>query len=371
MSETMQPIAHQAEDRGVDLFYAPSESIFAAVAYEMVALGWSVFPQSSEGRYPGRVYGDAIRWGAEHDLRNRLPTGEALRLWAAHCGTLNVACVFGPASGNTIALDVDVDDDATARAIVGIAHCILGYTPLARQGRAPKIALIYRHAPDDVVPSTARRIAGDDGHAIEIQGAGKLLTFHGKHHRTGRYFKWLNDSPLAVGPQAAPLVTSARVSEFLAAVDAKFPFVQGAPACGVFSSSAPSSAGLRKPVATVSGGIVTEGRHAHMRSTVFLAVRGNADKLLAAREAGTAEVDAVSAAVPEIALTAFSETAALTGKWSAEFTKRTIRAEVAHTARRLLNGEIPTRRPRVTLAKAYSRPKLGSPPATIGTVPRA
>ena len=65
----------------VELLGGLSDNIFAAVAPDMVRLGWSVFPQERTGRRgPALVYGQAIRWAAEHDLANKPPAPDALKL---------------------------------------------------------------------------------------------------------------------------------------------------------------------------------------------------------------------------------------------------------------------------------------------------
>ena len=223
-------LASEPKRDGVELMYTPAESIFAAAAPDMAANGWSIMPQTMD-RKPGSTYGAMIKWGADGlDLANVRPGKDVLERWYLHCATNNVACVFGPASGHTFAIDIDVLDEDMAAQIVEIANEHLGYTPLRREGRFPKLALVYRHAPDDVVKSVSRWIAdGEDNaseHGIEILGSGKLLTFHGRHHKTGTYFKWLGQCPQVVGPEAAPLVSSKYVEGFLAEVDRVFGFAE-------------------------------------------------------------------------------------------------------------------------------------------------
>lgn len=228
---------------------------------------------------PGSVFGQVIAWSAEHDLKNKLPTPEALELWTRHCPGLNVACVFGPASGNTFAVDIDVTDEDMSLQIADLADEILGYTPFRREGMAPKIALLYRHAADDVVPSTSRRIADTD-HGVEILGAGKLLTVHGRHHKMGQYFKWLNaaESPLIVGPDVAPLVTSEQVSEFMAAVDARWKFQTAFTGAGGAVTWG-NSEGIRVPqiraeanVQRNASGLINGGREDYLRALVWQTV---------------------------------------------------------------------------------------------------
>jgi hypothetical protein len=216
--------------QGVELLYTPAESIFAAAANGMWENGWSVLPQNQD-RKPGSVYGEMIRWGPDGlDLSNVRADPAIRTRWTLHCATLNVACVFGPASGNTFAVDIDVLDESISAEIVALTNDLLGYTPLRREGMAPKLALIYRHAPDDVLASRSRWLAAPDDsaseHGIEILGRGKVLTFHGRHHKTGCYYKWLDQNPQVVGPDAAPLVTSADVEGLLKAIEGLHGFAQ-------------------------------------------------------------------------------------------------------------------------------------------------
>lgn len=340
----LMTLPHSNTDKGVELFYAPSESIFAAVASEMVDLGWSVFPQASEGRLPGSVFGDMIKWGVLRDARVDAAT---LGRWKQHCATLNVACVFGPASGHAFAIDIDLTEAKLVRRLVDIADDILGYTPLRREGRAPKVALIYRHSETDAVRSVARTLAvdGDEKAMVEVQGAGKTLTFHGKHHRTGRYFKWLNDSPIQVGPHSAPLVTAAQVDLFLKAVEAAYGFVAAPHTVGVSSAGVVGNVnGYRIPKMSATG--VTSGRWAVTNSVVFATVKANADAIYAAAAEGAESVEECKASIAAVALETWHETAVLGGKWSQDFLERTIAANARSTVASVISGRLAFRPPR-------------------------
>ena len=140
----IQRAAHGAETSeicstaiGIELLYTPAESLFAAAAPDMVANGWSVFPQEVD-RMPGRVYGAPIKWSEEHDLKSRLPTPEALELWRHHCATLNVACVFGSGSGYAFAIDIDVMDPAASTEIQAEADRNPGLLPTSAGGHVSK-----------------------------------------------------------------------------------------------------------------------------------------------------------------------------------------------------------------------------------------
>jgi len=336
------------EERGRDLFYAPSESIFGAVAEHMVGLGWSIMPQQSEGRFPGRVWGETIRWGAEgHDLKNRRVDPKSLKLWAGHCATLNVACVFGPASGHTFAIDIDVTDVAMVRQITALANQTLGYTPFRRVGRAPKLALLYRHAHDDVVRSIARTlVAGDGAHMVELQGAGKLLTCHGKHHKTGRYFKWLDANPILDGPDLVPLVTSVQVTAFMMAVETAFGFMRSAAAStgSVLLTGSEDVSGLKMPSA--AGERLTEGRYHVSNGVAFATVRMNAAEVYAAVSAGT--VTELKGRLTAVAVAVFEAAAEYGGRWTPEYVAKELGGNIARTIDRVVRGDLVLTVPRPT-----------------------
>lgn len=374
--EAIQPTS--SPSRGVETLYAPSESIFAAAAPSMVELGWSVFPQESTGerRMPGRVLNQTIKWREDHDLANRLPTQEALDLWCGHCATLNVACVFGPASGNTFAVDIDVLDPAAAAEIVDLADEILGYTPLRREGRAPKIALIYRHGPGDRerVPSVSRKFAvvdeagdahvGEDG--VEILGATKLITYHGRHHKTGTYFKWLDASPLMVGPQAAPEVTPDRVQTFLEAVDARFRFHRGAS----FSASAATwqwdeATKMMVPKLRLAAGgsawregadgRVEDGREAYLSHLVFRTLSENLPSLDAAIEKGGDAIGRFKAGATRAVTEQFEATAEMSGRWVPSRLQFEAAQKVSHLADKYVRGDAPNLRATYRPGRADTR----------------
>ena len=308
--ETQARLANQGT-QGAELFGGLSESIFAAVAANMVELGWSIFPQETGGerRLPGKLHGRTIKWREDYDLANNLPDAKFLRDCILQCASLNVACVFGPASGNTFAVDIDVLDEDMVDVIIGLAEEILGSTPFMRVGRAPKVALIYRHAAgeENLVPSTSRHFANVDadgtvtrsGDGLEILGSTRLITFHGRHHKTGGYFKWIGSAtPLLDGPEKAPLVSADQVQTFLEAVDARYRFHRGASfrASGVSIKwdehawkSVPkiSLAAGGTPWVEDNEGLITDGREAFLTSLVFhmiSALKGELDAALESQD---------------------------------------------------------------------------------------
>lgn len=312
----------------VDLMYRPAEHVFGVLAEDLVAKGWSVFPQD-ENRMPGKVHQQTIAWVKEHNLPTQLPTPKALKSWITACPTLNVAVALGSGSGHTFALDIDVTDEDLSNRVTALADEMLGETPLVRIGKAPKIALFYRYAPDDPVRNVARRFAttNEEGdivpseHAVEILTEGKPITLMGKHHTTGRYFRWLRKSPMEVGPEAAPLVSSERLALFLEAVDENVcrfhrntnVFVQPE------EISWDENAKINVPrLRTVAGGsawvegedgLIVDGREAYMTHLVHSFVRLNPGQ----RDANT---------LGRMVYEQFAVTAELSGRWSEGYSLR-------------------------------------------------
>lgn len=191
------------------------ESHFRA-ALLCVKQGWSVYPQTAKGaRRPALIDGQSVTPKLYRDV---LPPIPVVEWWIAKTPSSNVALQLGPSSGHTFAIDIDVDSPADASWIIRLAMQHLGSTPFLRQGRAPRMVLIYRREPSKPVRSRALRIAGSDD-AIEILGDGKSVTIYGTHHKTGDYFKWGAKAPAMLGPEAAPLVTDEQLTAFLDAVD--------------------------------------------------------------------------------------------------------------------------------------------------------
>ena len=106
---TFMPTAAEAANtfqaEGTDLLYVPGERIFALAAPMIHAQGWHVFPQErTDKRRPGRTREGAVQWGR---LCSERATDAEMALWGKDYSQLNMACAFGPASGNAFALDID------------------------------------------------------------------------------------------------------------------------------------------------------------------------------------------------------------------------------------------------------------------------
>lgn len=196
-------------------FHEAGERHFA-IAPRCVANGWSVYPQTRDGRRPALIDGHSVLL---KPYRDKLPTQAEVEWWLAKTPTSNTALQLGPASGHTFAIDIDIDGQQDAAWVIKLATRHLGHTPFWRQGRAPRMVLIYRRDPAKPIRSRALKIAGSDD-AIEILGDGKSVTIFGAHHRTGDYFKWADAiTPANSRPDLAPVVSAEQMEAFLDAVD--------------------------------------------------------------------------------------------------------------------------------------------------------
>ena len=220
--------------------YELGEAFFRQFGPQCRDNGWAVYPQTREGtRRPWLIPGvGAIRI---LDLQDAPPSAEDVDFWAKKAPSANVACVAGPGSGGMIGIDIDVGDPLLSADVQRVAYECLGQTPFRRQGRVPRMMLLYRQALEEyesaatIIPNmefkfaTAESAAGDgdlvpSGDAIEILGKGKSLTFYGAHHATGDYFRWGELAPVFSSSEELPLITRDALELFLERTSQLRPF---------------------------------------------------------------------------------------------------------------------------------------------------
>lgn len=349
----------KTDNRGViGGYHQINAPIWGALAPDLVARGWSCFPQTRDSRRgPGIVDRQALKWA---EYQKRLPTQEEVSWWSAFCPSHNIAGIMGSASGNVFAVDVDVNDVELSDAIQETADRILGYTPFRRVGRFPRIILLYRQAgrvegsSDRIIPSSVTRFASKDGEdspgAVEILGHGKPATFFGLHHGTGKYFLWVDKSPHWHGPEIAPLVSREQIDAFFDAVHELHPFSRS------LASEAPSAswtfdaaAGLHRPRSLGTGdwkveeGKVVDGRESFLFRLVSATVRANE---AAARDPGVGRQQICAIVDKE-----FHDHAELSGDWTGTSLKRQISAKVEASCRtHIERGSFKKVRPGAALA---------------------
>jgi hypothetical protein len=348
----------ETPDTTIEHMYKPHESVFGAVAHAMVKAGWSIFPQEQDGnRRPGTVNKEMIKWSEDHKLSTEKPRPEILDLWTAQCPHLNVAVVLGPASGNAFVLDIDVTDEDLSAMVQEIAERILGRTPLRRVGRWPKIAFVYRHAEDDVVAGRSWRFAdydeagniakGDNG--IEIISSGQAMTFYGKHHKTGRYFTWLDGPPQILGPESAPIVTAAMVDDFMEAVDSVRRFYRVASfETSITTWEWDEDAQVHIPRIRASGpaswvedesGKVIDGREVYLRNLALRISKANPQLSLEGSGKGLEMLI-------RIVYDQFTATADTSGRWRGRSLENEVRSKVTRAVAGIKSGKISTFAPK-------------------------
>ena len=342
----------QAASTTIEHMYRPGEAFFGTMASTLVSKGWSVFPQDQQRR-PGRVNGEPIKWIKSHKLPEKLPHELAVKSWVKNCPTHNVALALGRGSGGIFALDIDVTDELKSNRITALADEFLGTTPFARVGSFPKIALFYRFDPEDPVSNISRHFAETDEeghiiaspHALEVLTEGKPITLYGLHHKTGRYFKWLRTSPLEQGPEAAPLVSSDRLADFLEAVDENVqrfhrnPGTAAAPVEIEWDENAKVNVPRLQSVAGGAAwvenddGLIVDGREAYLTRLVFSFAQNNPN--MPTRTMIGHVVDQ------------FKHTAKVDGRWSGNNLVNEVRTRIERLREKVQSGDIslkPSRR---------------------------
>lgn len=358
-----------SEGQGVVLehMYKQHEPIFGAVARDMVKAGWSIFPQEMDGgRQPGSVKrpGDnkprMIKFSEEHHLATQLPTKDALDTWIAQCGHLNVAVVLGKASGHAFVLDIDVVEETLSREIQELAERFFGQTPLRRVGNWPKMALIYRHNEDDIVESRSPKFSpqthpenpGGLDQGVEIIANGKPMTFHGKHHKTGRYFTWLQGHPQTHGPETVPVVTSQQVADFMDAVDSLRPFNKSRSFDGTATTwEWDPDAQVHVPKVRSAGGamdwieddkgLITDGREAYITKLAYRIVTANPSIVQKPGPQGGFVINEIGVnTLMKTVVEQFEATTAPSSKWRGKTLERVVRDKVRRVVEKLVRGEV-------------------------------
>lgn len=332
----------------------PGEALFGNVGKTIAENGWSIYPQEPYGdRLPARLNYRVIKVSEDYQLATKLPTPEFIDACVKQCSGMNVACVLGPASANAVVIDIDVTDPEQSIAIQKMAFEVFGITPFRRVGRAPKMALFYRHQDDDPIDSTSRFFSKKNdegktvksGQGVEILSTGKSVTLYGRHHKTGRHFVWMGElDPITASPSAAPIITAEQVNDFLVKVDNEFPFHKGGDASTTFVHTTDSS-GKRvfKPAKPGAGtewveddeGIVIDGRDPYLKALVTSACRSHVNEILS-QEKNIYDI-ICSEVIDSFISTTKRETG---GRWQGAQLKKEVSSRVRRLISKVLDGKI-------------------------------
>jgi hypothetical protein len=127
-------------------------------------------------------------------------------LWAGQAPE-DEALSTGIATGEVVAIDIDVSHQTLVDQLVHMVETLLGVTPLVRLGRVPKTLMVYRCAvPFTKLSTDDFVLCGGKAH-VEILADGQQFVADGIHPDTGQPYTWTSGSPTDMPLAALPLVT--------------------------------------------------------------------------------------------------------------------------------------------------------------------
>ena len=122
--------------------------------------------------------------------------------------------------GTLVGIDIDVLDCDHAHRLTCIATEMLGMTPAARIGRAPKILLTFRtDEPFDKIQTPEFHMLDGTVARVEVLATGQQFVAFGIHPDTKAPYHWPECSPLDVPLDELPPITKERCAAFIAAAE--------------------------------------------------------------------------------------------------------------------------------------------------------
>ncbi|GJD98104.1 bifunctional DNA primase/polymerase [Methylobacterium isbiliense] len=241
----------------------------------MRANGWSVVPivrhdhtDKGAGKRPAFKGWQSF---AQHEAP--LPSAEALRKWER---SASGAPGTGVPCGSVIAIDIDVTDAALAALLAEVACECFGATPFIRQGRAPKVLLVYRAA--EPMAKLAFKAADRTGDGLDIIAQGAQFVAFGIHPLTRQPYRWIGaHTPLTASPDEAPEITAAQIAAFIERARAILPLTTSQ---GGGRGPGGETAEIRRD----DEGFVVDGREGHLTRLIWQAandLQGDGEPLTA------------------------------------------------------------------------------------------
>lgn len=127
------------------------------------------------------------------------PSEASYAKWLKNNGNANV----GICTGEVIAIDIDVDEQAAAQETQEQLFSILGPTAFIRIGRVPRRTCLYRLTYEDARQTHSWKLG-----RIELLADGRQCAVFGTHPDTGQPFSWPQRSILGVSKTELPLITA-------------------------------------------------------------------------------------------------------------------------------------------------------------------
>jgi len=127
----------------------------------------------------------------------------------------------GLLTGELVAIDIDVMDEAASHDMEGLVAALPGSeSVLARQGQAPKTLFLFRALEAQTKVATPEYIIQGKKAQVEVMGSGQQIVAFGIHPVTAKPYEWLGDSPLDIPFDELPEITPDQLADFLVAAEA-------------------------------------------------------------------------------------------------------------------------------------------------------
>ena len=161
-----------------------------------------------------------------------------------------------------VAIDLDYTDPDLAAKAEAITVETLGYSPLRRVGRAPKVAFLYRL--ETPVANIARKLADGSGQGVDILTHGKQIVVLGTHPDTHKPYAWTDQSPLDEAADGIPLIKGPveAIERLLQRLGELAPFGDRRNPNGRVEA-------IKTPLAADGAGRITDGREGLLRDIVM------------------------------------------------------------------------------------------------------
>lgn len=224
----------------------------------LIRNGWGVLPIVAHDA-PGKGAGKRPliqRWQEFAAFDAPRPSLADLGQWDRAAGR---APGTGIPCGDVIGIDIDVFDLKLATALQALAFETLGETALVRQGRKPKVLLVYAAA--EPIAKAAYKALDGTGDGLDVLGAGSQFVGFGVHPVEGKPYAWLgSESPLTVSPDTLPKVSAAMIAAFVDRVRGVMPLSKAGAGRG--------KGGAGAEIVRDAEGFVIDGREAYLTRIV-------------------------------------------------------------------------------------------------------
>lgn len=123
---------------------------------------------------------------------------------------------IGILTGDVVAIDIDITDEAFAKETQQLAADMLGDTPFIRFGKYPKLIMVYRSATRfRKILSNTYADASNVEHQIEVLGEGQQFVSYGIHPNTKKPYQWPCEQLTGTPASELPRVDKTGIHAFI------------------------------------------------------------------------------------------------------------------------------------------------------------